>query len=262
MPTSNTINLTMPIQPYLPVGAVHAWESPCWTESISRLAYNGAELFFISMGTGTGTRLRTTGFAAEDGAKILDVPLPDLANRPTIVVTIPKGAGEQITEADIERAFAEVEWADEAVLLRTGWGDADRWLELGERFALDTPTLTADAATRLAKIMADHGSTLLLTDCAHLDAADSFARSEWAELKPWLRPSWPSEQAKAYVRHYTPEKAAADWVSTVALTEAAHVVVGLAGCGGLAPSRQLVTILPMFIEDVAEAPCTVVAQQA
>jgi hypothetical protein len=109
--------------------------------------------------------------------------------------------------------------------------------------------------------MEERGSDLLLTDCAHLDRpGGEFARKEWLELAPWLRPPWPSDQAKVYLRHYTPEKVKADWSASRALTRNASVVVGLANCGALSGPSARLTILPMSIEDVAEAPCTVVAE--
>jgi hypothetical protein len=101
----------------------------------------------------------------------------------------------------------------------------------------------------------------LLTDCAHLDRpGGEFARKEWLELAPWLRPPWPSDQAMVYLRHYTPQKVKADWSASRALTRNASVVVGLANCGALSRATARLTILPMSIADVAEAPCTVVAE--
>ncbi|MCW2898837.1 MAG: Kynurenine formamidase [Streptosporangiaceae bacterium] len=260
MTVDTVVNLTMPISPYLPVGGLHAWESAYRTEPIATLEHNGANLFYITMCTGTGTRLRTPGFGDATGAQIPDMPLTALVNVPAYVLRVPKGPGEAITAADVDDALGGLpDWAGQALILVTGWGDAERWEQLGERYALETPHLSTEAAEIMASRMAEHGSTLLLTDCAHLDRA-SVAREEWADLPPWLRPSWPSDQAKAYVRHYTPEKVARDWQATLTLTRSASVVVGLAGAGALAAAEVQLTVLPLFIDDVAEAPCTVVAE--
>jgi kynurenine formamidase len=47
---------------------------------------------------------------------------------------------------------------------------------------------------------------------------------------------------------------------TLLLTRHVPIVVGLAGCDELATDRVWVTVLPLPVSDVAEAPCTVVAE--
>jgi kynurenine formamidase len=260
MSVNTVVNLTMAISPHLPVGGVHAWESPYRTEPIATLEHNGANLFYIQMCTGTGTRLRTPGFGNAAGAQVRDTPLTQLVNIPARVVRLPKSAGEAITRDNVEAALDRLlDWTNEALVLVTGWGDGERWVELGERYSLATPHFTPEAAELLSSRMAEHGSGLLLTDCAHLDPTP-VASEEWGGLQPWLRPAWPSDQAQAYVRHYAPEKVARDWQATLAITRAVSVVVGLAGAGAIGADRVRLTVLPMFIEDVAEAPCTVVAE--
>lgn len=261
MANQTVFNLTMPISPYLPVGSVYAWESPFITEPIATLERNGANLFFISMGSGTGTHLRTPGYCRPGAAGVLDVSLDELVSTQTLVVRIPKAAGQGITRDDVEDALEGLDgWTDEALLIATGWGDDERWLTLGEVYALDSPYFTRDAAGLLAERLRAHGARLLLTDCAHLDQASSHARPEWAQLAPWLRPGFPSPQAGAYVRHYERPKAEDDWPATRALTCESSVVVALAGCEALTEKRIQISVLPMFVEDVAEAPCTVVAE--
>jgi kynurenine formamidase len=256
-------NLTMPISPYLPVGSILAWETPYQTEEIATLARNGAELFYISMGTGTGTRLLTPGYGAPGGAQVLDLPLSTLVDRPTLVLRIEKGAHQEITAAEVANALREYPgWTNEALMLNTGWGDGSRWESLGEQYTLHSPYLTVEAADLLVEQMSEHGTDLLLTDCAYLDQASRYARNEWAALAPWLRPPWPSPQAQAYVRHYGRDKVAADWPATLRVTREASVVAGLVGTQILTSAWVRVTILPMFIEQVAEAPCTVVAEMA
>ena len=132
---------------------------------------------------------------------------------------------------------------------------------MGEAYSISSPHFAPAAAEWLSVETKERGCDLLLTNYAHLDRpGGEFARKEWSELVPWLRPPWPSDQAKAYLRHYTSEKVQADWSVSVALTRSASVVVGLANCGALNGPTARLTILPMSVEDVAEAPCTVVAE--
>ena len=53
-------NLTLPISAYFPVGSVFPWDSPYYTEDIATIERNRAHLFYISMGSGTGTRRRAS----------------------------------------------------------------------------------------------------------------------------------------------------------------------------------------------------------
>jgi kynurenine formamidase len=255
-------NLTLPISAYFPVGSVFPWDSPYYAEDIATIERNRAHLFYISMGSGTGTRLRTPGFGSADGAQVREIDLESLVNREAVVLKIPKDRGEAITEDDIASAVrASGSWERSALIVATGWGDGKRWESLGEAYSDASPHFAPAAAEWLGVEMEERGSDLLLTDCAHLDRpGGEFARKEWLELAPWLRPPWPSDQAKVYLRHYTPEKVKADWSASRALTRNASVVVGLANCGALNGSTARLTILPMSIEGVAEAPCTVVAE--
>jgi kynurenine formamidase len=256
-------NLTLPISPYFPIGAVFPWQSAYWTEEIATIERNVAHLFYINMGSDTGTRLMGPAMSRRDGQGIQNLPLSLLVNRMTTVLRIAKPAGEAITPEDVVSAFdaAHDLHSGDAILVATGWGDDARWQTLGEAYALESPYFTPDAANTLLERMHSNASDLLLTDCAHLDrAGGSHARAEWATLAPWLRPTWPSEQAKAYLRHYTPEKMQEDWAATLSLTRKIWVVAGLANCGQLGVQRVSVTLLPMFVQDAGIALCTVMAQ--
>ena len=255
-------NLTLPISAHFPVGSVFPWDSPYYTEDIATIERNRAHLFYISMGSGTGTRLRTPGFGSADGVQVGEIDLGSLVNRDAVVLKIAKDQGGAITEDDIAAAVrASGSWERSALIVATGWGDERRWESLGEDYSLSSPHFAPAAAEWLSVEMEERGSDLLLTDCAHLDRpGGEFARKEWVELVPWFRPPWPSDQAKAYLRHYTPEKVQADWSASRALTRNASVVVGLANCGALSRRSVRLTILPLSIADVAEAPCTVVAE--
>lgn len=259
---TTVVNLTLPIAPYGPIGSTFPWESPYWTEDIATVERNGAHLSYISMGSGTGTRLRGPSFARADAPSTAQCDLDVLVNRDAVVLRIPKRAGEAISPADVDAAIAASgDWRGSAVVIVTGWGDEERWRELGERYALESPHFTLEAAQQLRSVMRERTSDLLLTDCAHLDRIGAaHARAEWASAVPWQRPPWPSDQAKTYLRHYSPQNVQADWAASIALTRDAWAVVGLVNGGALRERRVRLTILPMFIQDVGEAPCTVVAE--
>jgi kynurenine formamidase len=256
------INLTLPLYPFMPVGNVWAWDSPFQLTPLMTPNSHGVSAYHMSFHSETGTRLMLAACYEDDAPKIHELDYRPLVNRPTVVIDIPKRAAEPILPEDIAAALrASGSWERSALIVATGWGDEKRWESLGEDYSTSSPHFAPAAAERLSVEMEERGSDVLLTDCAHLDRpGGEFARKEWLELVPWLRPPWPSDQAKAYLRHYTPEKVQADWSASLALTRNTSVVVGLANCGALSGPSVRLTILPMSIANVAEAPCTVVAE--
>jgi kynurenine formamidase len=264
MSSPRVVNLTFPLYPYSPVGSIFPWESPFRTEDITSYEEHGARLFAITMGSESGTRLMGPGLVSAAKQKIHELPLTALVNRPTVILHIPKRAQESISADDVATGLrlASPLRCGDAILIATGWGDEPCWKMKGEKFALNSPYLAPDAAEYLLGVMKQHGADLLLTDCTYLDNLGAqYARQEWVALPSWLRPPWPSDQAKAYLRHYTADMVRRDWPATFTLLQDVWVVVGLINCGQLRVPRTEITCLPMFIEGVGEAPCTVVATQ-
>src|SRR3712207_2237696 len=127
-------NLTLPISAYFPVGSVFPWDSPYYTEDIATIERNRAHLFYISMGSGTGTRLRTPGFGSAEGAQVREIDLDSLVNREAVVLKIAKEKAEAITEDDIAAAVrASGSWERSALIVATGWGDGKRWESLDRK---------------------------------------------------------------------------------------------------------------------------------
>ena len=258
------INLTIPLYSYISSGSVFPWDSAFQTEDIATYERNGARLIYISMGSDTGTRLMAPALVEESGAHVLDIPLSHLANRSAVVIRVLKRAGEHISREDLQEAFrvGPSFCQGDAILLVTGWGDDQRWKVLGEDYVLKSPSFSSLAADFLAREMEKAGSDLLLTDCALLDSIGSEDGNHraWLSLPRWMRLPYPSETAKAYLREYTRAKVDEDWQATHRLLRNSWVVTGLANGGLLTQGRVRLNVLPMFIEGVGEAPCTVVAE--
>lgn len=258
------INLTIPLYPNFPGGSVFPWESPFQTEDIATYDRNGARLFYIALASETGTRLMGPSLVKSTGASVAEASLPDLLNRDTSVLRISKGPGEAITCSDLDAALKNVSplQAGDALLIATGWGDEKRWKKIGSDYATRSPYFTQQAAHRLLEIMQDAESNLLLTDCVYLDQpANSLHHRPWLEAPAWMRPPFPSDQARSYLRCYTTEMVQMDWPITIQMLSHVWAVVGLANCGSFTADRLRVSCLPMFIDEAGEAPCTIVAEE-
>ncbi|MEV0393579.1 cyclase family protein [Polymorphospora rubra] len=258
---TKTINLTRPITTESPAGSLFPWEAPYRTEEIATLTYNGANLFHITMGSGSATRLLGPALGSPAGATTDQFPPERLVNRAAVVVDCPPGPGGEISADQVTAALAAADLrTGDAVVLVTGWGD-DPARFTTEEFYLDSPHLSVEAARTLGELLGRNSSDLLLTDCVYLDRpGGEHARTEWTELRPWLRPVFPSDAAKTYLAHYRPEKVRQDWAATLALTGSVWTVAGLVGCGALSGRRVRLTLAPLPVQGVGEVPCTVVAQ--
>lgn len=262
----SVVNLTLPLYPHMPVGNVWAWDSPFQLTPVMTPDTHGVSAYDMSFHSETGTRLMLAACYADDAPKIHELDYRPLVNRPTVVIDIPKGPLEPITAEDIDATLAvdpDVRPGD-AVLIRTGWGDDERYRILGDDYAATTPHFALAGAERLVEVMRAKDLDLMLTDCAYVGGhGEGLQWPEWSSRKPWDRPPFPSEQARIYLRHYTGDRGAGgdgpDFPASVPLHAWVSPVAALANCGALTTKRVRVSVLPLFLHGAAGAPCTVVA---
>ncbi len=239
------------------------WDSPYRTEEITSYSIHDARLFHICSGSETGTRLASPRFFLPDKPCISDIPLTDLVNRPTAIITIPKTDGEGIDVLDIERGFDEAEiHSGDAVLVRTSWGERERYKNAGEKYTFESPFFKADGARLLIQLMEKFESNLLLTDCVYLDkVGKESVRKDWVKYPFWLRPPYPSDQAKAYLQRYTGQIARENWAASKIILDKCWSVLALIDGEKIESKRVLITCLPMFVVNAGVAPCTVIATE-
>lgn len=264
----SVVNLTLPLYPHMPVGNVWAWDSPFRITKTLTQERHGVEQYAMSFHSEAGTRLMLAACYDDDAARIDELDYSGYVNRETLVVDIPKGAGEDITAVDIDQALADNDdFRDgDAVLIRTGWGASDAHRRLGDDYAKFTPHFTVEGAERLVQLMQAKHTDLMLTDCAYVgNLGEGFMFDEWAAREPWDRPPFPSDQARAYMRHYTPKRGAGggapDWAASLPLHEALSPVPALTNTDRLTKKRIKVTVLPLYLAGGEGAPCTVFAFQ-
>ncbi|MEW1822869.1 cyclase family protein [Arthrobacter sp. NPDC080031] len=261
-----THNLTLPLYPFMPVGNVWAWDSPFQRTDVMTPATHGVSAHHLTFHSETGTRLMLGACYDANAPRLHEMDYGDFLNRPTIVIDIPKGPDEEIEPADIDATLAsDPDYREgDAVLIRTGWGDGERYRTIGDAYAQHTPHFSVAGAERLIEVMAEKNSDVMLTDCAYIgNLGRDFMYPEWSSREPWDRPPFPSQQARIYMRHYTPERGAGggapDWASSVPLHGAMSPVAAVANCGSITAKRIRVTVLPVFLRGASGAPCSVIA---
>jgi kynurenine formamidase len=259
-------NLTLPLYPFMPVGNVWAWDSPFQRTPIMTPETHGVSAHYLTFHSETGTRLMLGACYDDSAPRLHEMDYRAFVNRPTVVVDIPKGAGGEIDPDDIDATLAKDDDFHEgdAVLIRTGWGDDERYRKIGDAYAQTSPHFSVEGAERLIEVMADKRSDVMLTDCAYIgNLGYAHMFPEWSSREPWDRPPFPSPQARIYMRHYTPERGAGggapDWAASVPLHGAMSPVAALANCGAIRSKRARVTVLPLFLRGGEGAPCSVVA---
>ncbi len=255
-------NLTIPFYPFMPVGNVWPQDPSFRPRPVMTHADNGMRVDWLAVHSESGTRIMTQATYDPKKEKIGEIDLGRLVDMPTVVIDIPKGAGEEISTEDIDRLVAaDPDYRDgDAILIRTGWGDDERYRKLGDAYATTTPHFTDAGSKRLAEVMHDRKTSVLGIDVAYIgNLAPFHMKPEWVDLPPWLRPPFPSEQARTYMRHYTPDKGLRDWSASRPLHGVGSVLAALCNAGRIRNKRILLTALPLYIEKAPGAPITVVA---
>lgn len=255
------IDLTLPLYDFMPVGNVWAWDVPFQSTPITQFDKNGYELTMITMHSEAGTRLMIQAMTHEHAPRVDQLDLKEFVWRDCVVVDAPCGIDGMLTPADIDRAFEGADFRDgDAVLIRTGWGDDERWTKLGDDYARRTPHVGKAAAERLAEILKAKNCNLVGADVAYWGRGDKYQRPEWADKPAWERDPFPSIRAKRYLASYTNEKALADWQSPRVMTDNNINFIGaMANLGSLQQRRFKLIVLPLKIQGARGATCRCVA---
>ena len=165
------INLTIPFYPFMPVGNVWPQDPSFRPRPIMTHAEQGVRVDYLAVHSESGTRIMTKATYDPKFPKIGEIDLGQLVDMPTVVVDIPKKAGEEITAADIDaRVTADPEYrTGDAILIRTGWGDDERFRKMGDAYTTTTPHFCDEGATarrRFSASMSHTSETSRRTTCA------------------------------------------------------------------------------------------------
>lgn len=256
------INLTLPFYPGMPVGNVWPQDPSFRSEQIISYATHGARVDYMSLHSESGTRMMTKATYDAAFPKVGETDLGELVDQPTVVIDISKRELEEITGKDIDEKVASDPYyrKGDALLIRTGWGDNERYRKIADDYATKTPHFCDEGARRLAQVMREKQTDILGIDVAYIgNLAPYHMKPEWVHLPPWLRPHFPSKEARLYLQHYTSAKGYADWSASRPLHGAGKVIAALCNTGAITKKRVRLTILPFYVERAPGVPVTVVA---
>lgn len=216
----------------------------------------------ITLATETGTCLTLPSQFVQfrKTTRLHEVAPEKLVLRETVVVNIPKEEDGEISPNDVDRALASVDFrSEDAVLLRTGWGDKEWYRTPGTKYIAGTPHFSVEGATRLAQAMAQRNSDLLLTDLALIAWPNKHVMRDWLSSVP-VPEAWPSVEANVYLRNYTNEKMEADFAAALAFARAGVMTVKrLVNCRSVGQPRVRIIVGPLHLVRGVGSTCRVVA---
>jgi len=143
------IDLTMHIYEGMAIGRVFPQEQEFIIEDVLNYDDHGLRLCRFTMWQEPGTRINLGSLAAprRDQPKLDEIDLNDLYEKDTVILDIPKEAEESVTAEDVEEAFNKADYREgDWVIVHTGWGDNQRYFELGDDYALKSPYYSGEAA--------------------------------------------------------------------------------------------------------------------
>ncbi len=229
------IDLTMPLYNGQPAGHGH-WGfkgHPMWPEPFNvtdTMSYeaDGRRFHVFTIFSEPGTRLILASYKNDfkDEPTLDTVDLNKLILRQTVIIDVPKREEEIIQPDELEEAFnkAPVRKGD-ALLVRTGWGDDQRYLKMGHSYRENSPHYNAASANKLMDLLEMNGSDLWLYDNCDMAGVDK---------KTGIRGGFTIRSGRMGVG-------------------------GVVNCGAITRPRVKLIILPLKAKGGHIAPCSVVA---
>ncbi|MBI2287434.1 MAG: cyclase family protein [Chloroflexi bacterium] len=169
------IDLTMPLYEGMPNVHGHVafknhpiWPSPWKTEVVRSFEEGGAEFHVFTFFCEPGTRFILPSYRKiykDDPRRLDTVDINKLIFRDAVVVDIPKGEREFIRPEDLEEAVNKAPCQrGDALLIRTGWGDDERYLKLGLAYRELSPRYTDTAGEKLMELLQSKSTDMWLYD--------------------------------------------------------------------------------------------------
>ena len=213
------------------------------------------------LGSDSGTCLTLPSMFAEfrKTARLDQLPAEKLFLRPTTVIALATGKGNEISREDLQTALDRSQPAKgDAWLIATGWGDRLYHPVDGLDYLLQSPHFSLEAAKYLGERMKANDSDLLLADTALLGWPDKHLIPEWCSMIP--TPALESGEARMYLHLYDAEKAKADFAVEIEFARLGIITVRkLVHCAKIGNPRVRIIVAPLQIVRGVASTCRVVA---
>ncbi len=230
------INLTMPLYDDMPAGHGHTAfkEHPLWPQAFRKdtvgSTMSGSEFHVYNIFCEPGTRFILPSYRPQyrdDPTRLHNVALERIILRDTVIVDLPLKEYEIVEPAQLEEAFnkAPVQRGD-AILIRSGWGDNERYLKMGHDYREKGPHFKADSADKLMELLEKNGSDLWLYDLCDMTGRD--------------------RKTGENLRGFT-------------IRAGMIAIGGAVNCGAITKPRVKLVIQPLQAKDCHMAPCSVAA---
>ena len=207
---------------------------PLWPQAFKmekvRAYEDGAEFFVFNIFCAQGTRMILPSYQAQykdDPRRLHNVDLNKLVLRDAVIIDIPKEADGIVEVDELEAAFntAPVQRGD-ALLLRTGWGDDERYFKIGHDYRENSPHFTAATAAKLLELLEKNGSDLWLYDVGYVGGLN---------------------------------KKTGENLRGFSIRAGLMAIGGLVNCGAIKQSRVKLSIQPLMVKGAHMGPCSVAA---
>ncbi|MBI2287433.1 MAG: cyclase family protein [Chloroflexi bacterium] len=190
-----------------------------------------------------GTRFILPGFRPQyrfDDVRTLETVALDnkLIERNAVIIDVPKGPGDWIRPEDLEKAVSNApvqqgnamqDKPGDAFIIRTGWGDDERYLKLGLEFREKSPHFTDTAVDKLLELLA-------VNDCD----------------------MWLYDTCEMTTRGVDPVSGRP---GSFGIRSGLTAVGGIVNAGAIKKPRVKLVVLPIPIRDAWMTPCRVIAME-
>jgi len=247
------IDITMALYEGMGCGNVFPQESSFKVEDIYTFEKNRLRLVRICMFQEPGTRLMLRSIISDyrNGTKIDELPLEETVMVNACIIDMPIPAEHAISAQEIEEAVGSspIQHGD-AMLFHTGWGDHQRYLEMGDDYPLKGPWFTIEACDKIIETGKRYDSKIFGYDTANVMPYDRL--KDWWERKP--RPeNFPSREAKEYLETVgirDPEKSGALRI----LASGMAMLGGIVNLGEATKKRVKLVALPLKLKGLGGGP--------
>lgn len=176
------IDLTMPLYEdqaaqngHMGFRAHPVWPRPFTATETRSYDPNGSRFHVYTIFCEPGTRCILSSFRApfKDEVTLDTLDMNKLVMRDAVILDIPKRNDEIVEPEEVEAAFKKAPYQKgDALLVRTGWGDDERYFKMGHNWRLSGPHFNSASSEKILDIMEQNGTDMYLYDLCDIAGLD------------------------------------------------------------------------------------------